>query len=73
MSVNQIAEGSEILCTRTGSGEGEIGRPSRGELIEAFGSTNFDVIAKFMLENGKWRSYGYHDVIRNPSELSRAK
>lgn len=73
MPVDQIAEIDEIFCTRTGSKEGRFERPSRGELLEAFGTTNFVDIIKFMLEHGKWQPYGRHEAIRNPDEPSRVK
>lgn len=71
--INQIAEVDEVFCTRTGSNEGMVERPSRGELIDTFGTANFAEIAKFMLEHGKWQPYGHHDAIRYFNEPSRIK
>lgn len=50
-----------------------VERPSRGELIDTFGTADFPEIAKFMLDNGKWQPYGHHDAIRYPNEPSRIK
>ena len=61
--MSQVAESKEILCYMSGSNSGILERPTSQSLLDTFGTSDFEEIVKFMLDNGSFHEYGrYKDV-----------